>query len=67
MWPSGTSASLTVDGPLGHSGRGSWLVSGRRSYLDVLLKQVLNNSSIAFGFMDLFSKVVYDVSHRHQI
>src|SRR3989442_14082518 len=42
---SGTSASLTVDGPLGHSGRGSWLVSGRRSYLDILLKQVLNNSS----------------------
>src|SRR5256712_1462768 len=65
---SGTSASLTVDGPLGHSGRGSWLVSGRRSYLDILLKQVLNNSSnIAFGFMDVFSKVVYDVSDRHQV
>lgn len=63
---SGTSAALTVDGPLGHSGRGSWLVSGRRSYLDVFLKQVLDDSSIAFGFMDLFSKVVYDVSDRHQ-
>ena len=64
---SGTAASFTVDGPLGRSGRGSWLVSGRRSYLDVFLKQVLDDSSIAFGFMDLFSKVVYDVSDRHQI
>jgi hypothetical protein len=63
---SGTAASVTVDGPLGGSGRGSWLVSGRRSYLDVFLKQVLDDSSIAFGFSDVFSKVVYDLSERHQ-
>jgi len=64
---SGTSASVTAEGPVGTRPRGSWLVSGRRSYLDVFLKRVLHDSSIAFGFMDLFSKVVYDVSDRHQI
>ncbi len=64
---SGTSASVTAEGPLGAAARGSWLVSGRRSYLDLFLKQVLRDSSVAFGFSDLFSKVVYDVSERHQL
>ena len=64
---SGTSASLTAEGPIGGASRGSWLVSGRRSYLDVFLKQVLHSSSVAFGFSDLFSKAVYDVSDRHRL
>lgn len=64
---SGTSASATAEGPLGTGARGSWLVSGRRSYLDLLLKRVLKDASIAFGFTDLFSKVVYDVSDTHQV
>jgi hypothetical protein len=63
---SGTSASLTSEGPLG-GGRGSWLVSGRRSYLDLFLKQVLHSSSVAFAFSDLFSKAVYDFSDHHQL
>jgi carboxypeptidase family protein/TonB-dependent receptor-like protein len=64
---SGTSAEVTADGPLGASTRGSWLVSARRSYLDQFLKRVLSDSSQAFGFTDLFSKVVYDLSEHHQI
>ena len=64
---SGTSASVTADGPLGSSTRGSWIVSARRSYLDLFLKRVLNDSSLAFGFADLFSKVVYDPSDRDQV
>ena len=63
---SGTSASATADGPLGESKRGSWLVSARKSYLDLFLKRVLQESSQAFGFEDVFSKVVYDVSDRNQ-
>ena len=39
----------------------------RRSYLDLFLKQVLNDSSLAFGFADLFSKVVYDPSEHDQV
>jgi hypothetical protein len=64
---SGTSASLTAEGPLGSGARGSWLVSGRRSYLDLFLKQVLRSSSVAFAFSDLFSKAVYDLSDHHQL
>ena len=63
---SGTSVSMTADGPL-RATRGSWLVSARRSYLDVFLNRVLQDSSQAFGFADLFSKVVYDPSERHHI
>lgn len=63
---SGTSASAIADGPLG-GGRGSWLASGRRSYLDLFLKRILNDSILAFGFGDLFSKVVYDLSDHHQL
>jgi hypothetical protein len=65
---SGTSASITAEGPIGTGTRGSWIVSGRKSYLDVFLKQVLHDSGgIAFGFEDLFAKGVYDVSDRHQV
>ena len=63
---SGTSASATADGPLG-AARGSWLVSARRSYLDLVLARILHDSSLAFGFSDVFSKAVFDVSSRHQI
>lgn len=75
---SGTSASLTADGPLGAperagispastSGRGSWLVSARRSYLDLFIRQVLDDSSLAFGFTDLVAKVTYDVTPSDQV
>lgn len=64
---SGTSASVTAEGPLGPGARGSWLVSGRRSYLDLFLKQVLRSSSVAFAFSDLFSTAVYDLSEHHQL
>jgi hypothetical protein len=64
---SGTSASLTAEGPIGGASRGSWLASARHSYLDLFLKQVLRSSSVAFGFSDLFSKVVYDVSDHHRL
>ncbi len=64
---SGTSASVTAEGPFGASARGSWLVSARRSYLDLLLDRVLDDASVAFGFTDVFAKTVYDVSDTHQV
>src|SRR5688500_20219394 len=36
---SGTSATLLVEGPIA-SGRGAWLASARRSYLDYLIKRI---------------------------
>ncbi len=63
---SGTSAAFLTEGPLpGH--RGSWLASARRSYLDLLLKRIDEENSLAFGFTDAEAKVVLDVTRRHQL
>jgi hypothetical protein len=63
---SGTSATVLAEGPLA-TGRGSWLVSGRRSYLDLLLKRIDDGGSFAFGFTDAEAKIVFDVTPRHQL
>lgn len=60
-----TTASAVVEGPIA-AGRGSWIASIRRSYLDWLL-QTLDYNSTTFGFLDHQSKVVFDLSSRHQL
>jgi hypothetical protein len=61
---SGTSASAVLEGPLG--ARGSWLVSGRKSYVDLLVKR-LRDEGIAFSFADVQGKAVYDLSERQRL
>ena len=61
---SGTSASMTAEGPLGRSKRGSWLVSGRKSYLDLIVKK-LREEGLSFGFADAQAKLRYDAGARH--
>jgi hypothetical protein len=63
---SGTSAAMLVEGPLAN-GRGSWLASVRRSYLDLLIKQIDPEADFAFGFTDAQGKLVYDVAPAHQL
>ncbi len=64
---SGTDASVVVEGPLGRAKAGSWLVSLRKSYLELLLKQVSDeNDDFGFGFSDVQSKLTYDLSPRHR-
>ena len=65
---SGTDASIVVEGPLGHAKTGSWLVSARKSYLELLLKQITSDDdNFGFGFSDVQSKLVYDLSARHRV
>lgn len=64
---SGTGASAVLEGPLGRARRGSWLVTGRQSYIDWLLRQVDFADNATFGFSDAQAKLVYDVSPRHQV
>jgi outer membrane cobalamin receptor len=65
---SGTDASLVAEGPLGHAKAGSWLVSARKSYLELLLKQITEgDDDFGFGFSDVQSKLVYDVSAKHRV
>jgi hypothetical protein len=67
---SGTDASVVVEGPLGRGKAGSWLVSARKSYLELLLKQISDGEDdrdFGFGFSDAQSKLVYDVSPRQHV
>ena len=39
---SGTSASVVGEGPIGRSRRGSWLLTGRQSYLQLIVERMYN-------------------------
>jgi hypothetical protein len=60
-------ASAVVEGPLGASKRGSWVVAGRASYLDLIVSRLYPDQNLSFGFSDVQSKLTYDVSTRQQL
>jgi CarboxypepD_reg-like domain/TonB dependent receptor-like, beta-barrel/TonB-dependent Receptor Plug Domain len=54
-----------VEGPL-NGGKGSWFLSARRSYLDLIFRSIDFNGPIpAYG--DLQGKVVFDLSEKHRL
>jgi hypothetical protein len=60
---SGTSASLVLEGPVGGARRGSWLMSARQSYLDLVLDRMYDEGEgVNFGFSDAQAKVVFDMT-----
>ena len=63
---SGTSATVTAEGPLGSSARGSWLVGLRRSNVEWPVGRDDHHMTV-FGFSDVQSKFVYDVRSGQQI
>ena len=64
---SATDASVVAEGPLGHKS-GSWLFSARKSYLELLLKQIRDpGDSFGFGFSDIQAKLAYDVSPANRL
>ncbi|OLC79721.1 MAG: hypothetical protein AUH72_13955 [Acidobacteria bacterium 13_1_40CM_4_65_8] len=63
-------ASGVVEGPIGPTDdakRGSWLFAARKSYLNLVVDRIYRDQNISFGFVDAQSKVVYDVTPRHQL
>jgi hypothetical protein len=64
---SATEASAVVEGPLGTSREGSWLLSTRKSYLDLLIEHLYPDQHLNFGFSDVQAKFVEDVNARHQL
>ena len=64
---SGTSASGVIEGPIGGSHRGSWLVSLRKSYIDWLIRRIDEDVDTTIGFSDAQLKLVYDVTPRQQL
>ena len=65
--PSVTDTSLVLEGPLGSSKSGSWLLSARKSYLGSVIRRIDPENTFGFGFHDVQLKLVRDVSTRHQI
>lgn len=55
---------LVAEGPF-PGGRGSWLVSARRSYIDLLIR--LMGSGVPVHWSDLQAKLVYDLSPRNKL
>ena len=60
---SGTNASAVFEGPLGKTPRGSWLVSARQWYLDLITRHI-EEGTFRFGFTDAQAKLVYDISPK---
>jgi hypothetical protein len=58
---------LLGEGGLGHSGRGSWLASGRKSYLGYLLQNRLHQNYVDVGFYDAALKLNYDFAPSHNL
>jgi len=52
---------LLGEGKIGHSGRGSWLASARKSYLGYLLRNRRNDNYTDVSFYDASFKLTYDV------
>ncbi len=60
---SGTSASLVLEGPIGGARRGSWLMSARQSYLDLVVDRIYEEGEgVNFGFSDAQAKFVFDMT-----
>jgi len=59
---------LTVEGPI-KKDKASFIVSGRRSYIDVLAQPFLNDdlSGSAFNFYDLTLKTNYNINEKNRI
>ncbi|RJP78811.1 MAG: TonB-dependent receptor [Candidatus Zixiibacteriota bacterium] len=59
-------AGIAGEGPLG-AGKGSWMASVRRSYLDLVVDSYDIEASTIPEYGDFQAKVEYDLSDRHRI
>src|SRR5258706_8593073 len=63
---SASNASVVAEGPLNESGRGSWLVSLRKSYLQYIVNRIDfgDQPPLAFGFTDGEGRLDYDLTPK---
>jgi hypothetical protein len=64
---SGTDAAFIGEGPIGGSGRGSWLTSIRKSYFGLVTSRLDAPVPFTIGFVDAQGKAVYDVNSTNQV
>jgi len=60
-------ASITSEGPLGASKKGSWLVSFRKSYLEYLMNRLNVNDGLSLGYEDVEGKLTYNLTEHHKL
>jgi hypothetical protein len=63
---SGTSASVVLEGPLA-GGRGGWVLSGRKSYVDWLIRKLDPDIESTIGFVDAQAKLDLDLTSRQRL
>jgi hypothetical protein len=60
---SGTSASIVGEGPIGGAKRGSWLITARKSFLQLLVERLYDEGEgFNFGFADTQAKIAFDLT-----
>ncbi len=66
---SASNAGILLEGPWNKSGRGSWLVAFRKSYLQYILNRIDfgDQAPFFFGFMDGQARLAYDLTPRHNV
>jgi len=62
---SASNAGVSLEGPF-QKGRGAWLASVRKSYLQYLINSTSDEAGLAFGFWDAQARLSYDISRRHR-
>lgn len=63
---SASNANASMEGPF-QNGRGSWLLSVRKSYLQYLIQSTADDPTLAFGFWDMQGRLSYDLGERHRV
>jgi hypothetical protein len=58
---SASNAGLMAEGPLGKTGRGSWMAGIRKSYLQYIVNRTSTDPTIAGGFWDAQGRLSYDL------
>jgi hypothetical protein len=62
---SGTTSTMTAEGPLGRAKRGAWLVGLRKSHVEWPVGRSDHDATV-FGYADVQSKLVYDIGPGQQ-
>jgi hypothetical protein len=63
---SASNASMSLEAPFA-AGRGSWLVSARKSYLQYIIEASSDEPGLAFGFSDMQGRLAYGLTPRHSV
>ena len=64
---SASNAGAIVEGPLGRTKRGSWLLGARKSYLQYILQRTFPDTSLIFGLEDVQGRFTYDVTPKNNV